>query len=789
MIKVMDIKTPNDWQDIYKIKFRFELKKQFKSFVRYAQNIATHDTEGNSGFADKDGNVHRFDSERYDAEFDLPVTERAYQNFIDNECTPVSLMYLWQLCIESFPIVPETESTLYVFIGRDFDDLDKFMDMLTKEIKRQSCFGFNSTNRAKETASALKRKDPISMKCYVHNLNYEFQTCYRNLWNKQFARGKNVFARKARKPMKCHVKYNGVKVEFRDTLVLTQKSLAAWCKDEHLPVSKIKVDQDFYNQIILPNTPLTPDRLEYSIADVVSMCYGLDKYREKYGSLENIPMTQTGSVRRICREKTWGSDKEWCMECADIQRNYNEYIFRQMVHLFMGGWTHANAGAGRVGRTWHHVLCYDFGSSYPACLTTRRYPVSEWYEVDPQCFDQYSSYDIHTSPVRWFAVLKFKNVRSRIYNSYWSLSKCTFKTDDRIYVKNPEVDNGRIRKCDEMCIKMTDVDFDTFRQCYRWDGEPECLELWSAEAGYLSKDLILTILDYFKYKTSLKGVDGAESLYTESKQFINSIYGVAVYRLYSDEIEFNLKGWDKIPDPDHEHFYEVMSKIKDEETFITYGAGIYVTAWARHNLFDLLIPMDERVCYADTDSLKGLFNDKDLEVIEKWNQDLIELENKVADELGFDRSLYEAQTSNGKTKRLGIFEKDSPYVYETFKTLGAKRYVYTVSGDPEVHCTIAGLPKKSGPKKLKTVDDFTNDTMWRTAESGKLMACYNDNQPTTKWTDADGRTYVSDAQYGLCLKPATFNMSLSEDFIHFILAANGDLSDKEFFKDVPQMLL
>ena len=787
MIKVQEITRPNDWVDINKIYFKFETKLVYRSIIKTVQNIITQDTEGNSGFVMENGDVLLFDAERYEQEFALPESERAYQDLIDNHCKPVSLMYLWQTCIESMPIVPEVESTLYVFVGRTFEDLQEFMELLTAEIKRQSAYGFKAIDRASETVAASKSKVPVNLNVYVHNLGYEFQTCYRNLWNDKLGTGNNVFARSARKPMKFHVNINKCKVIFKDTLVLTQKSLKAWCKDAKLPIQKLDEEQTFYNQIILPTSPIDEERMRYSINDVVCMVYGLDLYRQKYGTLEAIPMTQTGEVRKTCRERTFSYDPVWCNTMGDITRSYDHYIFQFMVDCFAGGWTHANAT--RVGRTWHNVKCYDFGSSYPACLTTRRYPVSEWYAVDPKDFDTYAAYDVHTAPERWMGVIRFTGVTSKLQNSYWSLSKYICGHDDRIKIVNQVVDNGRICSCDEMCVKMTDLDYDTFMQCYDVDSV-ECIELWAAEAGYISKELILTILEYFKYKTSLKGVADAESLYGESKQFINSIYGVAAYKIYSAEIKFSKdKGWETIDDDDWSRFYKTMQDTKDENTFLDYSIGIYVTAWARHNLFDLLIPLDAHMCYADTDSLKGLFDENDEKIINKWNEDLVTLEEQVANTLGFDPKLYTAETSDGKVKRLGIFEKDKPYIYKEFKTLGAKRYCYTVAGDDEVHCTIAGLPKKSGPKKLKRVDEFTNDTFWGVTESGKLLACYNDNQPITRWTDAEGRVYESHAKYGLCLKPATFDLSLSDEFLHFLLALNGDCKDKEFFKDMPKLLI
>ena len=84
---------------------------------------------------------------------------------------------------------------------------------------------------------------------------------------------------------------------------------------------------------------------------------------------------------------------------------------------------------------------------------------------------------------------------------------------------------------------MTDRDFERFLKCYDCKVEPIYVKI--SELDYLPKEMIMLILDYYGYKTSLKGCEDKASLYAESKQFINSIYGVMVYKEFSDEIQFN----------------------------------------------------------------------------------------------------------------------------------------------------------------------------------------------------------------------------------------------------------
>ena len=755
----------NEWDDIYGIEFDYE-KGNYNSYA--LSNIMCFDIETSNGWAMPDGTVIGFDHDKYN-------NDEEYRNMIDLG-EPVSLLYVWQMAIED-------KNDIKVFGGRTWEDFEDFMEMLSKEIRRQALYGTFSLDRSAENEFARTSRHSVSSKIFIHNAGFEFQHL-RNIWEEQFkAKGKyaSVFARNARKPMKFSVRINKVRFECRDTLVLTQKSLKAWCKDEKLPVQKLEEPKDYYLEIRTPLTELTDEEIQYSINDVVSMVYGLKKYRDKYGSLKFIPLTQTGAVRIKCRERVCQTNPQWAAQCVDITRNYTPQDFRNLCQLFQGGWTHANKMY--VNEVLHNVRCFDFASSYPAVMTTRTFPVTQFEQCDVKEFSLLEGENIHQADHHWFMKIKVNNFTSKLDNSYWSLSKVC--CDDRPLIKGQIVDNGRLYYAEEATMFMSDLDWDTFKQAYEFDSY-EVLELYKSEAGYLPPELILTILEYFKYKTSLKGDDDNESLYTESKQFINSIYGCAVTKIVTDLITFDGQGWDVTKFND-DLFYETISKVKAENTFLAYQQGIWVTAWARHNLWDFIINLDERIAYCDTDSIKGLFTDEDLKFVEKYNKNIEAIEDRVAMKLGFSPSLYTATTKTGKVKRLGIMEREEDC--EEFKTLGAKRYVDLIDG--KIHCTIAGLPKSAGETKIKSVSDFTDKLVWNTRESEKIIAMYNDKQRATVWTDRDGNVWNSEDRFGICLQPTTFDLSMSSEFKKFLQTlATGKIDrNDEFFTDVPSYLL
>lgn len=741
-IPIVDVSTPSDYGELRNIRFRTELDTTKKWQEYHCQNIMTFDIETSSGYRTNDGVALQYD---YDA----------HEEYSDLE--PMSIMYVWQFAIE-------TQDGVKVFMGRTWEEFETFMELLNDEIMwsavNPGC-SINSRYREIEMETAKTIKPTVHAYIYIHNFGFEYQHL-RNIWEKELSYSRNTkngksystFARTARKPMKSSFRYNRVKLNFKDSLTLTQKSLSNWCKDENLAIKKLEEPADYYIPIRTPITVLTQDEIMYSINDVVSMVYGLEIYRNKYGTMQNIPLTQTGQVRRICVEKVTNVNRDWAKHCTNLMKNYDLEMFNRLMDVFSGGWTHANATY--VGRKMKGVTGMDFASSYPAVMATKTFPIGEFEEVPTTMFDELVDQDLHDKDLdyHYMMTMKIYDVVTKTQNTLWSISKVK-------EIKGQLVDNGRIVYADEMEISLTDLDWDTFKQAYEFSSY-EVKELHRSKSGFLATELIETILDYYEDKTKLKGTTES-SKYNESKQFVNSIYGVAVTKIASDEIVFD-EGWEKIP-LDDEMFYSIMQATSEDRTFLAYQHGVWITAWARHNLWRAILQMDKRTVYCDTDSIKGVFNEEDFEWFAQYNAE-IELEQiEVARRLEIDVARYAPTDPKGNPKRLGIFEPDG-YAVE-FKTLGAKRYC-SMDEDGKIDITVAGLPKSAGPKRIQSVDDFHNGVTWDSKDSGKLIAYYNDDQKPTLWIDRDGNEYVSNDKFGIALKPTTFDLSISDEFMEFL---------------------
>ena len=798
MVKVVDITEFSSLDEIQNINFKFQKDSTSKFNQIVTQNLISFDIETSNGYRNPStGVVEPFIH-------NIAILNPDHYKHLE----PVSLMYVWQCAVETF--LSNDESTIVVFGGRTWESYEDFVDRLSAEVKIQAHFSKEDIalyGRESCLKDALKRKHTLRLFTYVHNFGFEFNHL-RNIedFNEQFAKvsrkGRGAtFARTPRKPMKSVITKNKVKIEYRDSYILTQKSLAAWCDDEKLPVKKLDEDESFYMKIRTPESNID-DVIQYSINDVVCMIYGLEKYREKYGCIENIPLTQTGGIRRVCVENVTKQNAFWANLCTNVTTKYTLDLFRDLSAAFVGGWTHANAYF--AGEIFHNIWHGDFASSYPTVMTTRTFPCYDFetYEGD-DAYNEFMELDMHDLEdpelkYHYMITVRVKNFHTTRQNTFWSVSKCEYvkypaNADDPVTIIT---DNGKIEWCEEAVITMTDLDWYIFRQAYSIE-EFDVIRLSKAMCDYLPIEMIKTILDYYGYKTSLKMDEddpdwspSIDSQYVESKQFINGIYGCSVTKVVSDDVLMTEDGWVKIPLTE-EAFNKKVWSTKEESTFLSYQIGVWVTAWARYNLWSLILQFDKGitgsyVLYGDTDSL-FLRDGCNLSIVKKYNEKVEYLERDVAARLGFDEELYVPKTKKGVPKRLGLFAAEDDCGWN-FKTLGAKRYC--TEKDGVVKCTIAGLPKESGPNKIKTLDDFNNNTRWNTKESGKKTAIYCDNMQHSIWIDEEGNRYESDAKYGVVIEPTTFDLSMTGEYLALIdyINNNGDIPfEDDRFSDVSEL--
>lgn len=771
-----------------------------KNRIPFCNNIFTFDIETSNGFKQPDGRVIAFDyaTSKVHPEYYNMASDTVQNKY--GKVEPYAIMYNWQFCVESGRTdfkEAKSEVEHQVIMGRTWDELLAFLSVLTKGIE------FCSENRRE--ASNYKR---INAYVYVHNLGFEF-AFIRNIFEGIMSKcGKNlrVFARDRRNPMRFIVPLNGVNLIFMDSMCLVNKSLENWGKDENLEVQKIKEPDDFYMPIRTPNTKLTDEELNYASNDVETMYYGMRRFRGRFIYMHNIPITQTGIIRRRIRAEVSCVNKDWVRTCQEIERNMTVDLLKKLYDCFAGGWVHSNQFKTNklLGINNYNVpvTCVDIRSSYPAVMTM--------FTVPTGSFVRCSMDDIRTimqqNPVnrnrRFFIKFKAYNVKAATDNTFWSISHIedasSHKVDDD---DDGDVDDGNLVSADYIVTTMTDLDFEIFCKAYRYSNI-EFIEGYTAEASYFPKELIKFILKQYKNKTSLKGLKDKKSKYSEAKIIIDSIYGDFVLKRVADKPVFvgdfndkkllelrkngyipmdvdintindNIKnGWLKIPFTDGSFQKLQQELLSDDTLYKNFQCGCWVSAAARYNLWSVILKLDKNVIYGDTDSIKGQFNSEQLEVINEYNNEVRNRYKAVVeyfndDEITIDD--FEPKTQAGTVKELGFFDFEEPCVY--FKTLGSKCYfsITKTNRGYEAHATVSGISKLNVEKKVLSLsnvphhleDDtviidstnkgdllqimkmFKNDIMLECDESGKNIAYYLDDMKPATWIDRDGNEYVS----------------------------------------------
>ena len=157
------------------------------------------------------------------------------------------------------------------------------------------------------------------------------------------------------------------------------------------------------------------------------------------------------------------------------------------------------------------------------------------------------------------------------------------------------------------------------------------------------------------------------------KENQNSFYGMTVTSPIRDIINYSDNEWMepvKISDIDK----AIETYTKAYKRFLYYPWGIFVCAYARHNLWEAIIECGYDHIYSDTDSEKVKNFSVHTEFFKSYNVRILDKLKTACKCHNIPISMCTPQTIEGKIKILGTFELEG--IYKRFKTLGAKRYMY-----------------------------------------------------------------------------------------------------------------
>lgn len=512
---------------------------------------------------------------------------------------------------------------------------------------------------------------------YVHNLSYEFQFI-----RKRFVWEHNrVFSVKNRRPVYALCNFG---IEFRCSYLLSNYSLA-YIGSSMLTKYKVtkKVGLLDYSKIRTFITPLTQNEIRYQLDDVRVVAAYIQEKIEHDGSIIKIPLTNTGYVRKYCSahclKKAAKTNFDYRLLMKNLQIE-SEKEYQQLKKAFAGGFTHCNPNYSGVELT--DVGSADLTSDYPYQMVADYFPMTRGKFIG-----RVTNEKLFNKLLKGFCCIftaKFTELSSTIdYEHYISTSRCDFVSKDCI------VDNGRLVSAEEVQITLTELDFDIINQVYEWD----TLEICNMRVycrGYLPRELVLSILDLYKNKTSLKGVEDKIIEYMVSKNMINASYGMAVTDIVRDEIKYDeLDGWKRDVGNAEEQLVNYNKKFN---RFLSYAWGVWVTAHARHCLWQAIMEFKDDYVYSDTDSVKGLNFEKHLPFFRSYNNQVLAKLAKMCKAQNIPLEMVMPKTIKGVKKVIGYWDIEEPYLQ--FKSIGAKRYIYEHE-DHTFGMTVAGVNKTS----------------------------------------------------------------------------------------------
>ena len=147
-------------------------------------------------------------------------------------------------------------------------------------------------------------------------------------------------------------------------------------------------------------------------------------------------------------------------------------------------------------------------------MISEQYPMSKGLKQQWQGWERFN--EINDKALQIFKA-DFTGLKAKIYfDNYLSKSK-------GVDFENVTENNGRVFSADKISFYLTSIDWEIVKQCYTWNSVKISDQI-AYYKGYLPTPLIKTILDLYKTKTTLKGVNDKKTEYMHAKGMLNSVY-------------------------------------------------------------------------------------------------------------------------------------------------------------------------------------------------------------------------------------------------------------------------
>ena len=631
------------------------------------------------------------------ASFDIETTNTKINNNM------YGFMYVWQFSINKT-----------VFLGRTWEEFRTFIKDLVEVLELEQ----------------------NKLLVYVHNLAYEFQFIKHQL---EFS-SNGIFANRNYNVIIANLE--GVGVEFRDSYILSNLSLENLAKGlKTANLEKLKTLD--YNKIRNSKTVLTEEEINYCCNDVLIVEQYINEQIELYeGNINKIPLTNTGRVRKLCRNNLLYErgnngrryvNNKYKNRIKGCLVGYNDYI---MLKRVLGGGFNVCNDIYK-GLKLENVKSWDEVSAYMSIMASEKLPMSKAQEVEITSKEQF--YNLLNDDVKLSIFdVKFYNIRTKEdkFIDILTANNCIIKG------KREVVDN-KIAYAEELTISLTSVDFKSISKFYEWK-DMAVGEFYYYTVNYIPKEFIKIILDLYKAKTELKGIEESKYLYDNIKSMFNALFGMCITDLAQNKVLYNNGVWETVEASEEEVKEDIEKFNNSFNRFNYYPWGVFTMAYARSRLFNAIDEAGEDLIYSDTDSVKLVNYEKHEQYFKDFNEEIKNKLFRMCDFYAFSYDLVYPKNKNGKEKLLGSWENDGNY--KEFKALGTKKYA-AIYDNGKFEITVAGLNKEKGTNyinnlakdaNISPVDAFKEYLVIPKGETGTMTHFYIEDSFKIEIEDYNG---------------------------------------------------
>lgn len=633
----------------------------------------------------------------------------------------LSFMYVWQFALNDLCI-----------IGRTWEEFGEFLDLLRKFYK-------------------LDQKHILLV--LDHNFSFEWQFIKKRIeWDEGQKGFAKVFALEDSRKV---IKAEAAGIEFRDTLALTNISLEKLAIKYQLKYKKLTGDLD-YSITRFSDTELDEQKdLPYMLNDVLILTDFYHKFIKKFFIDQGIkiPLTSTGIVRDELK-RSFNNLPKLEREAIknEISKCFPDFKLYEIMqkYLMRGGLVHS-----APGNTDDLILFFmggfDKKSAYPWEYLSNLFP---WEFVE-------------TMPANWIHMLDKKATKKEAYFGHFTIKNIksrgiiSYETQNKIEEYSGAVwDNGRLYEAKEIRVWLTEADLINYFLCYDLKVEDiSCDKLYKSIKKPLPNYLKDIILKYYILKEKIGKIDRNSGEYAKAKSDLNQIHGMICTALYFKENRYNSKTG-TFESRDSEKSY---NELINNQILLPQWS-IWCMAYVRAEIVSFFAKCGGDGLYSDTDSIKLKNYLNNIYIFDDYNRRVDRINKKMY--VGnYDRSYF---MECGKM----IFENK---LYK-FKTLGAKRYLYSCAEyDKESqkiklinHTTVSGMKKGAFEKytKKENVDiysAFKDGLILDLSSSMKLTSFYCDKEFEIEY---DG--HIIKELSCVTLAEIPFKINIKNDYLRLI---------------------